>query len=991
MTTMMTEQFDPQRSCVASLIARLVAAAVLVGPAVSTAAAQAGLPRFEHGDCLVDGDWARSVRRDCGWLVVPESRDRATANTVRLAVEVFRAREPTGAPPLVLLHGGPAGPGAIRLYSAGVAMSPLPRHRDVVLYDQRGAGFSEPRLCPAYDRVADSAYNLREGADTDAMLREARRACIAELDAKGIDRLAYNTAASVADLADLRRALGYAAWDIRGASYGARLAQEAMLRDGQAIRAVVLASPVARSFSIHAEQPLSTQRAFERVFAACAQQPSCRNAFPHVERDFYAAFDELTASPVPVPVTRPDGPADTVWLDGKRLVARLRDRTYERAGLARIPLLVHELRSGDRLRAAREIVGEGAATAGLVGRVVRDLINCYDTYGPAYRKTLDSVNALARLPFRRVADQDCEQWLPRVGDPSMRAPVRGDIPTLIMTGHFDDRTPTAYARRIAATLSLAYFVELPDEGHDARPSACHAAIVAQFLEDPTRQPDTSCVAAIPAIPFATTWDQAPLPPPQDPVAITHVTVIDVVSGRSLPDRTVLIRNRHIASVDTAPRVSIPQGTLQVDGRGRYLIPGLWDMHVHLVSDRLVRSNTFPLFIANGITGVRDMWGDCDSICATSDTDDQRPVPASVVRRWKQDIRNGALLGPRIIASSAMFEGPSPRFPGSYAIRSPDEAREKVRRAREHGADFIKVLPGLSRESYLAVMDEAKRQGLPVAGHVPFTMTPMEVSDAGQRSIEHLEDLLAFGFYSQLSCYREPDSVQAAFAAVRTPGDSAERARRLTAFRRLLTGNYSEELCAGVFAHLARNGTWRVPTLTAHHHGPMGRLGDTLIIADPRLRYVGSGIRESWRRPLPTVPPRTGEDTAAIAAVARLAVSIPGAMQRAGVMLLAGTDEPNPWVIPGFSLHQELALLVESGLTPLEAIRTATINPARFLAATDSLGAIDRGKVADLVLLDADPLIDIQNTERIRAVVVNGRFLDRAALDQLLAGAERAAR
>ena len=480
-----------------------------------------------------------------------------------------------------------------------------------------------------------------------------------------------------------------------------------------------------------------------------------------------------------------------------------------------------------------------------------------------------------------------------------------------------------------------------------------------------------------------------VPIPQD-VAITHVTVIDVGSGRSLPDRTVLIRGRHIATVDTAPSTRLPQGTRQVDGRGRYLIPGLWDMHVHLVSDRLVRHNIFPLFIANGITGVRDMWGDCDSICATSDSDARRPVPASTVQRWKQEIRDGVLLGPRIVAASALFEGPAPMFPGSYAIHSADEAREMVRRAKEHGADFIKVLPGVSRESYLAIMDEANRQGLPVAGHVPFTMTSMEVADAGQRSIEHLEDLLALGSYSHLSCYRDPEAVQTAFASMRMTRDSAERARRQTDFRRLLTGNYSEELCAGVFAHLARKGTWRVPTLAVHYQGPMARLGDTLVIANPRLRYVGSGIMEGWRRPLPTVPPRTADDSAAIRAVARLSVAIPGAMHRAGVPLLAGTDMPNPWVIPGFSLHLELALLVEGGLTPLDAIRTATINPARFLNATDSLGSIAPGYVADLVLLDANPLADIHHTERIRAVLVNGRLLERSELDQLLAEAERAA-
>lgn len=179
-------------------------------------------------------------------------------------------------------------------------------------------------------------------------------------------------------------------------------------------------------------------------------------------------------------------------------------------GLARVPLLLHELRTGDRLRAAREIVGDASAPENSTGRVVRELINCYDTYGPTYRKTLDSVNALARTPFRRVVDQDCKEWLPRF-DPSARTAVSTDIPTLIITGHFDDRTPTEYARRIAATLSRAYFVELPNEGHDARPTACHAAIVAQFFAEPTRKPDTSCVATIPPIPFATSREPARVP------------------------------------------------------------------------------------------------------------------------------------------------------------------------------------------------------------------------------------------------------------------------------------------------------------------------------------------------------------------------------------------------------------------------------------------------------------------------------------------------
>jgi pimeloyl-ACP methyl ester carboxylesterase len=491
----MTSRFGPRA---VPAVVRLVAVVALVVPLESHRAAQPHLPRFERTDCLVDGDWARNVRRECGWLVVSESRERPGAHTVRLAVEVFRAREPTGARPRVFLHGGPGGAGGIRLYSEGIARSPFPLHRDVVIYDQRGAGLSEPKLCLAYDAAADAA------------LTEARRTCIAGLEAQGVDRQAYNTAASVADLIDLRRTLGYVSWDVYGVSYGARLAQEAMARDGRGIHSVVLASPLARSFSSQAEQPLSTQRALERVFATCAREPSCRDAFPNVEQDFYAVYDDLTSSPVRVPITSPDRGRDTLWFDGRRLVDDIRNHLLNRPriGVARLPLLLHELRAGDRLRAVREIVVEGSG--GASDRALRALINCSDhaTYGAAYRRTLDSVNAVARPPFRRVIDRECEEWLPHLRDRSMPAPVHSDIPALILTGYFDDRTPTEHARRIAATLSRAYLVEFPDEGHDSRPTGCHAGIVGLFLEDPARKRDTSCFAAIPPIPFATAWEPA---------------------------------------------------------------------------------------------------------------------------------------------------------------------------------------------------------------------------------------------------------------------------------------------------------------------------------------------------------------------------------------------------------------------------------------------------------------------------------------------------
>jgi pimeloyl-ACP methyl ester carboxylesterase len=385
-------------------------------------------------------------------------------------------------------------------------------HRDVVLYDQRGAGFSEPKLCSAYDRIAEAALNLVEGTEREQKLTEGRRACIAELETQGIDRLAYNTVASVADLIDLRRTLGYTSWDIYSASYGARLAQEAMARDGSAIRSVVMASPSARSFSFQAEQPLSTQRALELVFAECAREMLCREAFPDVEQDFYAAYDDLARAPIPVPIVRPDGAHDTISFHGKRLVDDIRNLLVDqpRVAVARLPFLLHELRIGDRVRASREFVGAGSVPARLADRALRELVNCADhaTHGAAFSKTLDSLNAIARAPFRRARDRECDDWFPRSRDGTMPAPVSSDIPTLILTGQFDDRTPTEHARRIASTLSRASLVEFPDEGHDGRGGPCHGQIVLRFLHNPTQQVDASCVATIPPISFTTTWESA---------------------------------------------------------------------------------------------------------------------------------------------------------------------------------------------------------------------------------------------------------------------------------------------------------------------------------------------------------------------------------------------------------------------------------------------------------------------------------------------------
>jgi len=478
-------------------------APILLGAAPSVGA-QTGVPRLERSECPFErGEWARDIQLECAWLVVPETRDHATGRTVRLAVAVVRARNPITTP-LVMLHGGP-GLSGLRIFLP-FAASALARTRDVVIYDQRGAGYSEPKLCPDYGAIEDSARRLRTTAERDKLWDVRDRACVASLRAQGIDPAAYNTSASARDLVDLRKALGYATWDVFSSSYGARLAQEAMRQDPGGIRSVVMASPVTLGPARHAEVALSIQRAIERVWQECAAQASCNAAFPHVGDDFYALYDELSRSPLPAPVKRDNGVVDTVWIDGKRLVSSIRNDILGRPGrLARLPLLVNELRRGDRVRAAETLAGYDNNAGATNQQVLIHLVNCYDIYGPTFRAARDSANALAHQAFRSDQLNDCPIWQTRFADPSEHKPARSDIPTLILSGRFDDRTPTEQARRIAATLSRAYLYEFPNEGHDARPAGCHLAILMQFFENPFRAPDASCIGTIPPILFTTGW------------------------------------------------------------------------------------------------------------------------------------------------------------------------------------------------------------------------------------------------------------------------------------------------------------------------------------------------------------------------------------------------------------------------------------------------------------------------------------------------------
>jgi imidazolonepropionase-like amidohydrolase len=442
----------------------------------------------------------------------------------------------------------------------------------------------------------------------------------------------------------------------------------------------------------------------------------------------------------------------------------------------------------------------------------------------------------------------------------------------------------------------------------------------------------------------------------DATAVVDVTIVDVATGELRPNMTVVISGDRIAAVGRADAVDVPPGATLVPGEGRFLIPGLWDMHIHF-SNR-AREFDLPLYIANGVTGVRNMSGDCEAPCVGYPS-------LETVRGWRAEIETGVLVGPRGVASSMLFDGPAPMWPTSYALTDPDEGRAKVHRARARGADFLKIY-GLPKDVYFAVLDEAHSIGMDAVGHVPAGVTVAEASAAGQKSWEHFDGT------ELLAC----SSRRAAAERLRTASrdDGAREAR--DAYRRFLVESFDEAACAPFFELLKENGTWHVPTLTYYLWS--SRPDDVAAATAERAVY------------LPFVPGSSGvEVSPEREAMMRLRLAYVGAAHRAGAPLLAGTDPWNEGVSAGFSLHDELELFVEAGLSPLDALRTATSAPAEFFGREHELGAIRTGYLADLVLLDANPAEDIANTRQISAVVANGRVFDRGALDELLAGVARA--
>ena len=444
--------------------------------------------------------------------------------------------------------------------------------------------------------------------------------------------------------------------------------------------------------------------------------------------------------------------------------------------------------------------------------------------------------------------------------------------------------------------------------------------------------------------------------PATTVVFTGVTVVDVEAGKAVPGRTVVVTGSKITAVVAAEGFKTPAGATVVPAAGKYLSPGLWDMHVH---HEFPWTGMLDLAVANGVTGVRDL--------------NSEPF----VLAWRDEIAAGKRVGPRIVASGKYLDAKlNGQPPGRVSADTPDKARELVRLRKKAGADLIKVYSGLDPEVYKAVVEEAKAQGLPVAGHCPERVSALDASRLGQRSIEHLTGVA-------VTCSRDEAALRKEMAAAFTGEHGYDITSTYPVIGKAMA-TPDEEKEAALFAAFKKNCTWQVPTLVVQR--PLA----ARMAPDPRLKYTHWAYVGLWERI--QANDKFGKSRESMSAYARATVR---AMHKAGVPLLAGTDaggSMNVRVFPGFSLADELELLVACGLTPADALRTATLNPALYLGEEKAAGRVATDMRADLVLLDADPLAAIGNVRKIAGVMANGRWFPRSELDKMLAGvAESAAK
>lgn len=445
------------------------------------------------------------------------------------------------------------------------------------------------------------------------------------------------------------------------------------------------------------------------------------------------------------------------------------------------------------------------------------------------------------------------------------------------------------------------------------------------------------------------------------VVITQVTLIDGTGSAPRRNVSVVLVDERIAWVGDSAQVPETGGARVIDGRGKFLIPGLWDMHTH-GSD--LEEIIPPLHLAYGVTGAREMWGYAEN------------------RATRDKIERGELLGPRTVLASGIIDGPVTLLgPPVLQVSTEAEAKAAIRAETAAGAEFVKIYSYLGPEAVRAIAEETRAQGLRFSGHWPYKLSHGEASDLGMHSFEHF-------FGTSIHCSTRRDEILAGLVATpydpEAPRDFFNLARQ---FEFESVSAYSPIAARAYFDRLRHNGTWHSPTLTINRI--VTQPADTHK-QDPRLKYVPADLRESWAVGIERFAPKTPEQIALQERYYQATLRLVGEAHEAGVGLIGGTDCLNPYTFPGSGLHEELAFLVEAGLSPLRALKTVTADAAKFLGRERTSGTVAAGKEADLVLLDANPAADIRNIAKIDTVITRGHVLDRTARQRMLDAVEAAA-